>query len=97
MDTIDSLPMDDTDQVHPQIEEVVSRYFKPPMRNKTSDDDDSDMTKLKTIGMATIMFVLLNNEILENILLSFPSMQSFMARLFFKIVVFAIALFVALD
>ena len=40
------------------------------------------------------MLVILNNEMVDNILLSFPSMSSYISRMVFKVIVFALVLFI---
>jgi len=93
MDIIDKLPVDNKSPISPEEEEIIERYFssnEEPQSNKSFDVND----RLKLIAIASVMLVILNNEMVDNILLSFPSMSSYISRMVFKVIVFALVLFI---
>lgn len=99
MESIEKLPVDKDRSLSQDEIDVLNSYFgdvdtsESTLKSFTADENGEFSPKIKLIGYATILFIVLNNPITDGVLNNFPSFESPLMRIAIKAMLFAVILF----
>lgn len=89
MDSLDTLPIDNSKDITPQELLIIQRYCGTVKNSKFWEE-------LKEISIATIFFIVLSTNYFENVLDLLPNSDSTIFRLGMKALIYATLLYVAI-
>lgn len=86
MESLDSLPTDEA-QSAPKELQIIQKYFD------TTDTSSRSYQRVKFVGFATLIFLLVSNPIFDKILEILPNMNSSLIRFGVKTILFFVLVY----